>query len=359
MFKVIIVDDEDIFRRNLINKIQWGDLNCSLAGQASNGIEALSLIESSSPDIILCDIKMPLMDGLEVLMSLKKNLNIKFIILSGFNDFEFTRTAIKYGAFDYILKPIKQEELTGVLLRAIEDLESTSMAVSHNMSLSIQIREQLLKKYESLLIHFVESKDLTNIYKYIDEFYSELGTVSTPEVYMNTFKEFVFLASKICDIFMLDKNFINDNFSSSALIYKTPQQRDAIIYCVKSIFKRIIEELICQNNSDGKRIVNDIMSYVEKHYNTKITLESISRQYHINPSYFSQIFKKVTSVTFSAYLINIRINRAKDLLSNTDLKIYQVSEMVGYEDEKHFSQLFKKYTGQSPTVWVNNKQQDL
>ena len=150
MLKAIIVDDEDLFRKNLKQKIDWDAYRLQLEGEASNGQEALSLIARTRPNIIICDIKMPIMDGLELLKRIQDQPHIKFIILSGYSDFQFIRTAIKYGAFDYILKPIQPEELAGVLLRAVEDIEAARQQAKKEIDLSLDIREKLLGKYESL-----------------------------------------------------------------------------------------------------------------------------------------------------------------------------------------------------------------
>ena len=171
MLKAIIVDDEDLFRKNLKQKIDWDAYRLQLEGEASNGQEAFSLIKRTRPNII-CDIKMPIMDGLELLKRIQDQPHIKFIILSGYSDFQFIRTAIKYGAFDYILKPIQPEELAGVLLRAVEDIEAARQQAKKEIDLSLDIREKLLGKYESLYIHLVESRDLEGIYQSIDTFLS-------------------------------------------------------------------------------------------------------------------------------------------------------------------------------------------
>lgn len=101
----------------------------------------------------------------------------------------------------------------------------------------------------------------------------------------------------------------------------------------------------------GKKYVYNVISDIEKNYFGKISLELISKKYYINPSYFSQLFKSVTNETFSNYVIKYRIQKAKELMKIGGLKIYQIAEMVGYEDEKHFSQLFKKNTGISPSEY--------
>ena len=351
MLKAIIVDDEDLFRKNLKQKIDWDAYRLQLEGEASNGQEALSLIARTRPNIIICDIKMPIMDGLELLKRIQDQPHIKFIILSGYSDFQFIRTAIKYGAFDYILKPIQPEELAGVLLRAVEDIEAARQQAKKEIDLSLDIREKLLGKYESLYIHLVESRDLEGIYQSIDTFYAELEEYPAPHLYQNSVREFIYLLNKICDTFRIDKAIISQKASGRSLEAGGYFQKEMVVQRIKEIFKAIIDDLAYQKNVDRKKIVYNVISDIEKNYFGKISLELISKKYYINPSYFSQLFKSVTNETFSNYVIKYRIQKAKELMKIGGLKIYQIAEMVGYEDEKHFSQLFKKNTGVSPSEY--------
>jgi two-component system, response regulator YesN len=125
MFNVIIADDEPIIRRSLKGKIDWNALGFHISGEASNGLEVLQLVDSAEPDIILTDMKMPLMDGIQLLTALsERTVKSKVIVISAYSSFNYTHAAVKCGAFDYILKPIDADELIEVLLRAKEAIES-------------------------------------------------------------------------------------------------------------------------------------------------------------------------------------------------------------------------------------------
>jgi len=113
MYKLIIVEDEDIVRSGLKNGTDWNSLGFEVVGTASNGIEALELVNNSEPDVVLTDIRMPDMDGIELMRILKhRNPDIEIIILSGYSDFEYARNAVKYNAFAYLTKPIDEIEFT-------------------------------------------------------------------------------------------------------------------------------------------------------------------------------------------------------------------------------------------------------
>lgn len=120
MLKVLLVDDEMYVRKGLYELINWIDLNMEIIGEAENGAEALNLIECLQPDVIITDIRMPILDGLELIRAVEKmpHLEPVFIIISGYHDFKYAQQAIRYGVHDYILKPIDDEELTATLKKS-------------------------------------------------------------------------------------------------------------------------------------------------------------------------------------------------------------------------------------------------
>lgn len=116
--RVLLVDDESHITRNLEKVIPWEMLGLTVGGTAKNGVEALELMELESYDLLLCDIRMPVMDGLELVRHIReKDMPCEIIMLTGYQDFAYTRTAIQFGVNDYILKPIPYDELTGVIAR--------------------------------------------------------------------------------------------------------------------------------------------------------------------------------------------------------------------------------------------------
>ena len=105
MYKVIIVEDEDIIRKGLVYSVPWAEMDCSVVGEAANGIEGLELIREHNPDIAVIDINMPIMDGFQMLENSYEQYNYAPIILSGYSDFEYAKRAIHYGVKGYLLNP--------------------------------------------------------------------------------------------------------------------------------------------------------------------------------------------------------------------------------------------------------------
>lgn len=147
MIKTIFVDDEDIIREGICSFIDWTSLGLELAGQASNGQEALRLLDKLKPKILITDVKMPRMDGLELLRQAKELIpDCIVIIISSYDEFQYAQQALNHGAFAYLLKPIDTDHLTELLKEAVSRLEKQDS------------QEQLLIKAKRLLGKAADSK---------------------------------------------------------------------------------------------------------------------------------------------------------------------------------------------------------
>lgn len=144
LYSVILADDEEQIRAGISRKINWEQLGFKLIGEAENGAEALELCEQLRPDVLLTDIKMPFMDGLELCRNLNKSLpTAKMIVFSGFDDFEYARQAVSSGVFEYIMKPINASELSDVLTRLREKLDNERLEKRDMETLRHQYEESL------------------------------------------------------------------------------------------------------------------------------------------------------------------------------------------------------------------------
>ena len=117
MYKVLVVEDEPIIRKGLVHTVDWGSLGCVVAAEASNGREGLRRIEAVRPDIVITDIRMPLMDGIEMVREGQKLHAFETIILSGYGEFEYAQTAIRLGVGEYLLKPVETDKLAEAIRR--------------------------------------------------------------------------------------------------------------------------------------------------------------------------------------------------------------------------------------------------
>ncbi len=143
MYKLLVVDDEEEVRQGLIQKIEWHKYNFEIIGEAQNGREALDIIEEIVPDIIITDISMPIMNGLELSEYVRLNYpTIKTVILTGYDDFNYAQQAIRFGVEDYILKPVLPKDIDELLLK-----------LNNKLQLEIEQKENIIRLKE----HFNES----------------------------------------------------------------------------------------------------------------------------------------------------------------------------------------------------------
>jgi two-component system response regulator YesN len=129
MLKILIVDDEKLLRRGFIHITNWPELGFFIAGEASNGVEALEIIEKTHPDIVITDIRMPLMDGVQLIKEIKsKYERIQIVVLSSYSDFKYVKFAMRYGAIDFILKQeMELDDILNTLQSAKNKIENSKL----------------------------------------------------------------------------------------------------------------------------------------------------------------------------------------------------------------------------------------
>jgi two-component system response regulator YesN len=167
MLKVIVVEDEELVRKGIVLTVDWAAIGCMVVGEAPNGQEGLALVRRYSPDLVVTDIRMPVMDGVEMIRRLREEgqSRLEFIILSAHSDFSYARNAIKLGVADYLLKPFKDGELEAAVAAVRQRTEETDAAqgTGEPPLLRFEPEKGDRSKYVELAI------------AYIREHYSDLG----------------------------------------------------------------------------------------------------------------------------------------------------------------------------------------
>ena len=157
-YTVIVAEDEELLLNNLVQKIQKADPDFQIVGTAQTGDQALALVEKLQPDLIVTDIRMPVMDGIALLTRVRSQFpNIKFIITSGFSDFEYAKKAITLKVSDYLLKPIDPDELKDTLKKIKREFQiaqndyaavfNTDTAALTPAQIASVLRDFIIKNY--------------------------------------------------------------------------------------------------------------------------------------------------------------------------------------------------------------------
>lgn len=155
MYKVLIADDENLIRITLKNMIDWNALDCEVIALAKDGDEAYQIYRSAHPEIVITDLKMPKMDGIELITKIRsENKNTQVIVLSNYSDYELVRDAMKAGAFDYLLKvTLEEKDLMDIIRQVKENCEASSLTLNQEEDTALmQLRQcMVLQKNEHIM----------------------------------------------------------------------------------------------------------------------------------------------------------------------------------------------------------------
>lgn len=161
MYQVFLADDEPWVLISLKNLIDWGSCGFAVCGEATDGEKAWERIQRMKPDLIVSDIRMPAIDGIELIRRVREaQLSAEVVIVSGYSDFEYARSGLKYGCSDYLLKPVDEEELEACVKRVRESLDRRSGAG--------QKRDEEEPGYQS------EGQTVRRLLQYLQEHYQEV-----------------------------------------------------------------------------------------------------------------------------------------------------------------------------------------
>ncbi len=134
MLKVLVIDDETVVRKGIVLGVDWSSMGCVIVGEASNGEEGLTAVERYAPNLIITDVRMPHMDGIQMVTELRaRGCRAHVIFLTAYSDFEYVRGALQLGAIDYLLKPFRDQELMAAINRIQEQDVAQSALTPQDM----------------------------------------------------------------------------------------------------------------------------------------------------------------------------------------------------------------------------------
>lgn len=398
MRKVMIVDDEMLARKMLRESIVWEEYGYTVIYEAQNGKEALEKIKELSPDVIFVDIKMPVMDGLEMLRQMNAlQTDSKAVLLTCYEDFSYVRDAMRYGAVDYLTKHTFEPEDLISLLGKIE--KQIRKEKAHQESFNILKDDVLNKVMESsltredirryveigilpvskpryLMVCFKLQKDLNNekcriFENKLKEVLRERidGRVIT-DAYTSTVREkeiySILLCQEECSVSEIKQN-IREGITSlhSTIPDKDIRWLTGITYHIFNHWSDLpgaLKEVRDIVRVDGEYLecspkIIMAIEYIRENYHKPITLEEVADYVGISRVYLSQTFKKETNKNIWDYLAQYRLSKAKELLLTSNLKIYAIAELCGFGSPQYFNKIFKRLTGFSPYQFKDNKMQ--
>lgn len=235
------------------------------------------------------------------------------------------------------------------MMQLCHPLQSTENPVSTSQSNTMDQRELRAQLLNSLLDAIKSNKRIESM-QILDELYQSYSNLS-PVRRCDVFSQTLLLIQQYTRRFGITlASIYGEDFSVShtAQQLAEPIQMDQWLReHVATVFK------VIQNSKRdyAQEIINSIHTYISAHYSDEITLSSIAQVVHLSPYYISKLFKKTTGENFIDYLTSVRMERAMELLTSPEVRIYDVAEQVGYKSTKHFSQVFRNYTGKTPSEY--------
>lgn len=391
MYNIIVIDDEDITRMAVSGYIQKTHSNYHVVGTFSNGEDALHFMSHNSVDAVITDIRMPQLDGLELCKHIRNtHSNVGIIIISSYSEFEYAKQSIKYNVSNYLLKPLDFDELSQALNQLAREFDKTHVKVNYqeedievfftellygslNNSAEIHQRFDLLhmdapfEAYSGRILSVTLDSDTILCWKY------ERENLST--ALLNGFR-MILSNHNIYHLFRTGGQYYFIILSTQGIpAFSVDALRDMLVHLLHfrcNIQEHIsfdsIENIVVPHSSilntkqsfpkflsntsvtNKEAVIQKALDYIHTHYAEDLNREDLADIVFLSPSYFSKLFKQVTNMSFTDYLITVRMEEAIKLLS-TQTKIGDIGIKVGYQSRNRFFINFRQYTGYSPTEY--------
>ena len=414
MFSLIIAEDELATRKGLVNTIKWNELGFKVDGEFSDGKELLEYLKNNIPDVILTDIKMRHVSGLDIAHFVAEHkLPTMVVFLSGHREFSFAQQAIEYHVVHYLLKPVSIPKLKEVFRKLYQDLSKQEL-----MQDTMQNREA----YYNRLVNYERQQFITDVC---------LGNLNNPK---EMEKRLHLIDSekhggKKTRLFLVQTKVYNDiQYTSFLDNYGLQEMEEQLISMLESVDHRLEyypikwdnekkgelsirgvfwekenAVLSADNQLDIRQVIDcinqtvynltyiqtistvlsemhspeelfflseqaevasiekrktsgfeHVIDYIREHYREDITLSSIAENVFLNPAYISRLIKEQTGKKYTDLIVELRMEKAVELLKNTDMYVYEIAENVGYQNLKYFYKVFKRVKGNSPNDYRPN-----
>ncbi|GBF74897.1 DNA-binding response regulator [Paenibacillus sp. 598K] len=344
MMRVIIVDDER-WNRDMIRTLgDWESWGMEIAGEAEDGASALALAETAKPDILITDMKMPGTDGIWLLEQIRQLVpNIQIVVVSGYDDFKYTKHAVRQQAVEYLLKPIDPVELNETLGRCKTLVEQARSQAPSRLASLDRVAQQSLSGMKHLLrLHFnnLHEEGIRSVFARLAQ---ELGRVDgeSEALVERVRHELLLLLAELLAANGLEP----EEEGADAVRHETIDQSSLLLadrYC--EAMHRVAQD----RKHKHKLNLEEVRAYIELHFAEPLSLEQLARVFFVSKEYLSKLFKQTYGVTVMDYVLQRKMEQAKAWLEQEELSIKTIAEMTGYEDMSYFYRVFKKHYGIAP-----------
>lgn len=352
MYTLLIVDDESWTRETVKALVDIESLEITKLIEATNGEEAIKKIKTEKPDFIMTDMKMPGIDGIKLLEVIEKDYSdIPTIVLSGYQDFVYTRQAIKSGVIEYLPKPVDEIELNEALKKAVyEKKRRDQQQVGYQFFTATQPGVQdMIESFRRTLSFSLKELNATQLSRSIYQFLESIDDTLKRDASFIMYLHQVFLLL-LDETLKEHKVKVEDlGLDWNDMRYSATESLEHELMSQLSIGEQVIGKVDDIRKQKTKINLDDIKQYLDEYATSpNISLEVIAKKYFVSKEYLTTAFKKKYGCNVTEYIISSRMEKAKQLVTTTTLQYKTIAEMIGYEDVSYFYRVFKKYYGCSP-----------
>jgi two-component system, response regulator YesN len=381
--ELLIVDDEAVIRDGIKRTLAHHFPEYRIHLAAGPG-EAAVMLREFPVQAVLTDILMPGMTGLELMaLSRKTHPHVKWVVISAYSEFSYAQEAVRLGAKDYLLKPIGKD----ALVRMVEQLgEEVARELEQTQEAFLLKQNQRFLR-EGVFQRWASGFDIggLDIRPFVESYPSfHLIMVRMDSGQSVRLEHFIVenVLGELID--RLGSGFVTIHDSMSLLAIVQLQEAGGLEELLEELRRHLAKylripfqilhtaELKDFNAVPGEvqrmrqasatksytaveggsdRAVEVGLQYIQARFHEDLSLEKVASVVYLNPVYFSQLFKQKTGSGFKEYIITLRLEQAKRMLLDPKLKLAEISERVGYQDMRHFTQQFRKKFGQTPSQY--------
>lgn len=412
MFKALLVDDEPLVLVGLQGMLDWNQLGWEVVGTAKNGKDALVLIKEKRPDLVLCDIKMPVMGGLALAKRCQElDLGLPvFIMLTSYEEFDYVRQSINLGVQEYLVKMELTPNILETALRRAENRIQRERTLRAPGSASLSPSGGLMQYKERFFLQlygglFEDRNEFQRLCGELGLCFDAPYYVAALGVLKNDTKDARKLASLSaaitnmaadimpkyvpCTVTGMDLRHFCVLFPLTGLedmeehLTAVMEKAGEVLWnyfgtpvrwAVGKPVQNIMEisgsrraafsnlSLVSANSpivfcrpqtqDHHTQQVFEVQEYINQNLDQRLSLNDVAAVFNFTPKYLSQLFAQWGESGFLEFVTAARVNAAKDLMATTDLKIYEISERVGFESAFYFSKVFKKLEGVPPKAYM-------
>lgn len=357
MYRVVLVDDEPWSLKGLSKIVNWEEMGFQVVALYSSGTDALKEIRELRPDVLFTDYRMPDMNGIELIKKVREfGFHVEYVIVSAYSDFEIAKKAIYYDTCNYILKPLRRDEIIETLHKLSDRLAKRS-SVAEPVFLDLDNLDTGFPKEMSFLVKKTVGRPYLSLAlssRPIEMDFADIpASVTVTPLIIKTFGPGAIITSA------QDSNRKLYNLIKSKVWPVGVSRLNTSPDSLRQMALEARASLLGDFGYADNKTVSEVQYYIGSNLDKKLTLRNIASAHYLNESYLCELFKKHTQHTINTFITKTRMNYAAALLHNREYTVKQVSAAAGFSDTSYFGKQFRRYFGKTPEEYRKADKGDI